>query len=268
MADPLQSIAQIGQNDLPKINLPKPPTQPGSDYGALYKSLTTQQPTMSGDVLPYIVKTMQAPVESLKESTAQNVAAAQSGAMQRGMAGSDIEAAGMAGARATGAQQIADMHANISNQLAQYIMQAYGMDIQANTQMFQNIAQAIGQKLSMDQEYNMFIQQLGEMGHEAASSRQAELLGAGIGALGTLGAGAIIKSDERLKTNKIKIGDINGLGLYIFEYRQDLPEKLPPGKRIGFMAQEVEKKFPEAVKEFFGYKAIDLNILSSLMEVK
>jgi len=58
-------------------------------------------------------------------------------------------------------------------------------------------------------------------------------------------------SDERLKDNIIKIGSFNGLNIYEFNYIWS------PVKFVGVIAQEIEKVLPEAVKTFFGYKAVD-----------
>ena len=65
------------------------------------------------------------------------------------------------------------------------------------------------------------------------------------------GIAAMFMSDERLKENITKVGAFNGLNLYEFNYIWS------PEKFIGFMAQEVERVVPEAVKELFGYKAVD-----------
>lgn len=61
-------------------------------------------------------------------------------------------------------------------------------------------------------------------------------------------------SDKRLKTDIKKVGKTpGGHNKYSFRYKKD-PEGV---KRIGVMAQEVEKKNPEAVKVIGGYKAVD-----------
>jgi hypothetical protein len=61
-------------------------------------------------------------------------------------------------------------------------------------------------------------------------------------------------SDRRLKENVKRIGTAkNGLPIHSFNYKED-PDKLT---RLGFMADEVEKKHPEAVGLAGGYKTVD-----------
>ena len=69
---------------------------------------------------------------------------------------------------------------------------------------------------------------------------------------GTLGAAAITSSDVRLKDNLEPIGDVDGIPLYRFRYKGDATP------RIGFMAQDVERRVPEAVITLpSGYKGVD-----------
>lgn len=74
--------------------------------------------------------------------------------------------------------------------------------------------------------------------------------GAKQGVLGDLiaaGSKFIPASDPRLKTDIEKIGDEHGVGLYKFRYKQDMGVKLPKGQFIGYMADEVQEKFPDAI---------------------
>lgn len=59
-------------------------------------------------------------------------------------------------------------------------------------------------------------------------------------------------SDERLKENIAEIGETHdGQPLYSYNYKGD---SMP---RVGLMAQDVEKRQPDAVVEIAGYKAVD-----------
>jgi len=70
--------------------------------------------------------------------------------------------------------------------------------------------------------------------------------------LGTLGSAALMMSDERVKEDISPVGELNdGTNVYLFRYKGD---ETP---QIGVMAQEVEKKDPEAVKEIGGIKHVD-----------
>lgn len=89
------------------------------------------------------------------------------------------------------------------------------------------------------------------------TSSQNGVQGLNIGQVGQLasGAGALITamSDRRLKTDIKKVGDLDsGIGLYTYRYKGDAV------RRVGVMADEVEKVLPEAVVEAgLGFKAVD-----------
>jgi hypothetical protein len=86
-----------------------------------------------------------------------------------------------------------------------------------------------------------------------------------LGPAGSLGA-RLFKSDATLKTDIIPIGTIgDGMGVYDYEYKDE-----PGVKYTGLMAQEVERKHPDAVvttKD--GYKAVDYQkvLARTLMKV-
>ena len=163
----------------------------------LIKMSTAQSMTSA---LPYVqsqfAQTSQnvAPqLAAIKQSGEQAAAMAQSDAGARGMRGSDIEAAGMAGARQTATQQQAELVGKLAQQqsetMAQYIMQAYGMDIQSNSQMYNNLAQAIGQELSQQREIQMMEQQLALAKKQMKENSKTSILSSVIGAAGSIGGG-------------------------------------------------------------------------------
>jgi hypothetical protein len=86
------------------------------------------------------------------------------------------------------------------------------------------------------------------------------MLSGGMGLLSFLGAG----SDRDLKTNIEKIGHDpdTDLPVYIYDYKEDVKGKKVVGpKRVGYMAQDVEKKYPKAVKKISGKRVIDFSQL-------
>ena len=87
-------------------------------------------------------------------------------------------------------------------------------------------------------------------------------VGAGAAGLGgmTLGqgvtAGALLMSDRRVKEDIKRIGKTDdGLPIYTFRYKGDSTV------HMGVMAQDVEKKNPDAVKEIDGVKAVNYGAL-------
>ncbi len=130
---------------------------------------------------------------------------------------------------------------------------------------------------------------LTSMGNATAASKQASaanrgsmfntLLGAGlsIGMAPTTGGGSLLGSwlsDRRLKTNINRIGDIDGLPIYKFNYDPNHEYvrhvNLPTDKTyIGVMADDVEDLFPEAVTEQDGFKRVNYSMLGiEMREVK
>lgn len=70
-------------------------------------------------------------------------------------------------------------------------------------------------------------------------------------------------SDKRLKTNIEKVERVNGVNVYEFDY---IDKSLGDGRYRGVMAQEVEHKYPDAVREFDGFKVVDYSKLPVDME--
>jgi len=75
--------------------------------------------------------------------------------------------------------------------------------------------------------------------------------------------GAMLFSDRRLKNNIVKVGEVDGLGVYEFTY-DDIPEK----RFKGAMADEVQKIIPDAVvMHESGYMMVDYEKLPFDMEM-
>lgn len=167
---------------------------PAASTENIFKLLQAPQGRMT-DALPGIQELLmgsQAPaVASLREGARGNVAAAQSDAMRRGLTGSDIESAAMGGARAAGEQQVGQLIAQQSSQLAQYIMQAMGMDIQGNREMFVTLAQALGQELSSQRDMEQARLDREMAASEGAAGRKSALWGAAIGGVGSILGGGL-----------------------------------------------------------------------------
>ena len=67
-------------------------------------------------------------------------------------------------------------------------------------------------------------------------------------------------SDRDQKTNIEKLGTdpATKLPVYAYDYKADVKGKKVAGpKRVGYMAQDVEKKYPKAVKKITGKRVID-----------
>lgn len=99
------------------------------------------------------------------------------------------------------------------------------------------------------------------------SSPRLEVLGslrsATMGTGGTQGDGAntmtMRKSDRRVKEGIERVGQHPlGLGVYVFSYRAPFDEIYGSGRQVGFMADEVAAKYPDAVSTGAdGYLRVD-----------
>lgn len=94
------------------------------------------------------------------------------------------------------------------------------------------------------------------LGGALAGAQLAGMLPGVSGGMGALAGGALgLLSDPDEKTDVKKVGDDpgTGLGLYAFRYKGD-PKNYP--KTVGYMADEVEKKYPDKVVNAGGKKII------------
>lgn len=232
-----------------------------ADPSSIYGLLQAPQGQMTS-ILPSLQELLmgqQAPaVQSIREGARSNVAAAQSEAMKRGITGSDIEASSMTQARAAGEQQVGQLMSQQASTLAQYIMQSYGYDLQANREMYVTLAQALGQELQSQRDMEIARMEADAMKTAGRQSGQYGLLGSLIGAAGTIGAGAMIASDKRLKTNIEKIGEADGINIYRWDWNEMAAGLGHSGRdNIGVIADEVEAVHPELIHEDRGFKAVN-----------
>ena len=158
---------------------------------------------------------------------------------------------GQAGQNLFNMNQQAGMNTgNLALQKQQALLQGNQAAL-AGGQLMQQTQQAQDQA-----QYNQFLQQ---QGYPFQVAQYLANIAEGTGALSgstttSTQPSSFFGSDRRLKEDIQKIGKADdGLPIYKFRYKND-PEGLP---RIGFMADEVEKKNPDAVKEMGGVKAVD-----------
>lgn len=105
--------------------------------------------------------------------------------------------------------------------------------------------------------YNQFLQQ---QGYPFQVAQFLANIAMGTGALSgsttTTQQPSSFFSDRKVKENVRKIGETeDGLPIYKFRYKGDKTEQT----HIGYMADEVEKKHPDAVGEYGGVKTVDYN---------
>lgn len=95
----------------------------------------------------------------------------------------------------------------------------------------------------------------GQVGQSTRSGKSKNGIGDFLGSV----AGGIAASDRRLKINIHKVGEKNGLNLYQFRYLDG------SGPFVGYMADEVEKTYPEAIIiDSDGYKAVNYGMIGGV----
>ena len=250
------------------------PPSPTASYQGVIGALKNPVPSISSflpEIQNYLSQSsqfLQPSIDALKQNQGFNMADLQGAMGARGLAGSSIDAQAQATQGGMNQQALAQMLGNFSmqgaNTFANMDFQGRNQDITNALGLNQQLAGSAGQELSSQRSMQMFQDQLSQMLSMANSASNTALWGAGIGALGSLGGGAIAKySDVRLKENIRPIGKLKGHTLYAFNYRHEkYPElDLPKGKQIGLISQEVEQKEPGAVGERNGYGVVDYSKL-------
>lgn len=202
----------------------------------------------------------------LGRSTQQNVAAAQSDAMRRGLTGSDIELASMRGERESGLRAEAGLRGQFAQGLVDLLFKAQAGDIDAATQLRTMLSQAMGQEMTAQRDIQMFNQQLQELGAQSARNRKSQLLASGIGAAGQIGAAlpwSTMFSDSRLKRSLKRVGAAAGINIWSWTWnKRSAKVGMNPGeKSVGVLADEVRKVYPEAIGQSEGFMTVNMGAL-------
>ena len=243
-----------------------------ANYGNVDKTVRglTKIPSLTETILPSIQKLLMPGEDNpyaklIDQSTQGNVAAAQTDAMRRGLTGSDIEAASMVGARGQGEMAKSQFFAQNATQMAGFIKDLATGDISAQRENLIMMAQLMGQKITSDQDLAMFREMLQANIDQGDKNRKSALWGAGIGAAGSIIGGAMKFSDERLKEGVKLIGYAGDYPVYSFRWKKMAQAFLGAHDRVevGFLAQDVQARRPDAVSEIQGFLAVDWGKLPS-----
>lgn len=169
-------------------------------YENIMKTLTTPMPSQA-DYMPEIAELLsqrsqfvQPAIEGMRAQG--NIGAANlMGAMgKRGLTGGSIEASALAQHEGDVGSQINQVLANLamsnSQVFIQLLSQARTGDVQAQRQLMQMIAQAMGEEMTAQRDMSMWQQELAAGIEGAARQRRQGMWSSGLGAVGTIG-GAI-----------------------------------------------------------------------------
>lgn len=276
------------------VNAAQGAALPFIQQGAQYTNRAAQgvNPEMINQFMsPYLSNVVNATQRNLLETNAQQQAALKAGAIQAGAFGGDrsrfaqaemARQQGLAGGQVIGGllnqgfgQALSGAQQNIQNMLqGGQMLGTLGQTAQqsllsgAQAQLAAGAQQQATEQAQLQSAYDQFLQRQAYPFQQAQFfANIAQGIGAGAGGttqqtpaapnagsqiLGALTALGSIYSDERVKENIQPVGKTNdGQNIYKYNYKGD------PKTHIGLLAQEVEKKHPEAVSSLGGIKMVD-----------
>lgn len=219
----------------------------GGYYGIGYDPVTGQA--------TQIEPTMPSQEERIGLAESSPLYASIMGGQQAGEEAIARSASATTGLRGGGtASQLAGFGKDLKNEA---LMTSYNQQLQQEQQQQAGLGTLMGQQ-TYGQQIGQTMSGIGNTlaqgkiaGAQAKSDATSQLLGLG----GQIGAAAIM-SDERLKTNIKKIGDTSHSDISKYEWDW-LPISGKEGYEDGFIAQEVEKVWPDLVIDGDdGYKRI------------
>lgn len=174
--------------------------------------------------------------------------AAQQQAFQQAQQNAALQTA----ARQQGFQELAFQRGLPINEIATLLGTAGGVQVpqfQQQPAFGINSADILGATLGANQQnINLATQQ---------QQAQSQQLGGLFDLAGSLGSAALIASDRRVKRDIKEVGFWKGVKAYSYRYLGGLERK------IGVMAQEVEKLYPDAVATINGVKHVDYGVLNA-----
>ena len=176
---------------------------------SLTSTLVPQVRDITGQASQYLMPQ----IAAIRDIGSSNVAAAQSDAMARGLTGSDIEAAGMLGARAEAGRQEAGLRGQFGLAQAQTMTNVLGQammgDLDAARQLRLALSQAMGEELTAKRDREMFDYAMQFGLSEAAANRRSAGMSGLLGGLGGVG-GALVGG--KLYPANPALGALVGLG--------------------------------------------------------
>ena len=269
------------------INASQGIAQPYYNTAAQYtqEAARSFQPLSQQDIQryqnPFVQSVVDPTVKALQQQQGQQLAQQQSNAIKSGAFGGDrsgIERAVLQGQQdlAT-AQAISPLYSQAYQSglgAAQQQQQVGGQGLMGAGAQLANLgsgaqssalaganaqlaAGTVGQQTQQALDTAKYQQFLQQQGYPFQLTQFLANIAEGTGALSGSTTSTTQASDERLKHDIKKIGTANdGLPIYSFKYKGD--DQI----RIGFMAQDVEKKMPDAVGVMGGYKTVDYGKVS------
>jgi Phage tail lysozyme/Chaperone of endosialidase len=279
------------QNTNAAAGMAQPYFQTGTGFALAGAGPINAQPLDTSTYMNPYLQTVLGSTEALVNQQNQQAMSGQTGnAMQQGYFGGDrsgIAAAVLAGQQMLqGGQLYSGIASDAYNQALAAAQQQQGVQLgaaQANRQALQQTGQSLAelgtgaqgaaltgaqaqlgagqveqqtQQAGLTALYNQFLQQ---QSYPFQTAQFLANIAEGTGALSgstttATQPGGLFMSDERLKEDMAPIGKgFDGANIYRFRYRDD-PKNVT---RIGFSAQEVERRHPEAIHDVGGFKAVD-----------
>jgi hypothetical protein len=229
------------------------------EFANLRKGLTK-------DISPIIGGLRTAGVEAIRGRRRRTIGDLRENLQRRRVAGSSFGADALSRAEAEFAKEEAEFGAEVGvkefemeQQLLERNMQLLDQETQANIESFNVGLTQSNLEAGLAAQISTAYSGIAAENARAISDIMAQYAAARANIVGSIAGaattGAIAKSDRRVKKDIERIDKIGPFPVYKFKYLWDEEEQ------IGFMAQDVEEIYPEAVIEINGIKHINYTTL-------